>query len=151
MVVLRVHTMATLAMMGTSVHESITSSSSARDMPQASTHGDSKQLLDVAGEQRLSASQQRRAKHAVTQRASSRHGAEACQLNDRCHDSVWSSMHVLRLSHLVGFLGELLDRGNKPSFAASRSLQGGNTTSSSKSGEGSLTLSHTSDNTLGHL
>ena len=78
--------------------------------------GDSQQLLDVAGERRLSTSKRRRAEHAVTQSASSRHGAEARQLNDRCRDSVWSSMHVLRLLPLVGFLGEL----PKPSFDASR-------------------------------
>ena len=65
--------------------------------------GDSQQLLDVAGERRLSTSKRRRAEHAVTQSASSRHGAEARQLNDRCRDSVWSSMHVLRLLLLVGF------------------------------------------------
>ena len=86
-------------------------------------HG-SQQLLDVAGERRLSTLKRRRAEHAVTQRASSRHGADARQLNDRCRDSVWSSMHVLRLLPLVGFLGELLDRGNKPSFDASKVLAG---------------------------
>ena len=91
---------------------------------QASIRGDSQQLLDVAGERRLSTLKRRRAEHAVTQRASSRHGADARQLNDRCRDSVWSSMHVLRLLPLVGFLGELLDRGNKPSFDASKVLAG---------------------------
>ena len=92
--------------------------------------GDSQQLLDVAGERRLSTSKRRRAEHAVTQSASSRHGAEARQLNDRCRDSVWSSMHVLRLLLLVGFLGELLGLRQQTKLRRVQKFasQGGDTT-----------------------